>query len=179
MVTMEDEDTETFEKFMEWLNTDVLVEYEGPDRSDEDLEGTSLIPLFNVYLFAERRIIPRLQNAAVDAIIPLIKDVRIPANEIRHVWTRTTESSPISRLLVISMLSSYPRGEFQENMDQYDITFIAAVATCGAIFFEEALFLTGTPKCSAMKKLVKEAADPWKTRCEQYHTHELSEPRCG
>lgn len=176
VVTLEDEDIETFEKLVEWLNTDVLVGYEGPEIADEEFDGTSL---FNVYLFAEKRIILLLQNAAVDAIIPLINDGYIPANEIRHVWTRTTESSPICKLLVNSMLSSYPYREFQKHIDQYEMTFIAAVATCGASFFDEARCFIDSHRGAGMKALVNEAANPWETRCEQYHIHEPSEPRCG
>ena len=78
------------------------------------------------------------------------------------------------------MLSSYRREEFQKHVDQYDITFIAAVATCGASFFDEARCPTCSHKISAgMEVLVKAAADPWETRCGQYHIHEPSEPRCG
>ena len=180
MVILEDEDAETFEEFVEWLNTNVLVEYEGPEISDEDFDATSLASLFNVYLFAEKRIIPLLQNASVDAILPLIKDVIIDANKIRHVWPRTTESSPIRKLLVNSMLSGYPSEEFQKHVDQYDTAFIAAVATCGAEFFNEARSWTYSYNiCAGMGALVNAVADPWETRCEQYHIHEPSEPRCG
>ena len=87
-VTLDDEDPEVFRTFNAWLYTDVLVE-----DTDPEMQQWSL--LFRIYVFAEKRIIPLLRNAAIDEIIRAHAKRSIPTEEIRHAWARiSTTQAP-------------------------------------------------------------------------------------
>ena len=172
VVTLDDEDPETFRTFNAWLYTDVLVEDAGP-------EVTSFRSLFNVYLFAEKRIIPLLQNAAIDAIIRANVKISISANEIRRARTRTAETS----LLVDSMLQKCKgnlKDQFQNHIDQYDITFVAAVAIRAAELFtleRKHLDAKQDPR-SEILTWVGILCNPWRVRCTRYHIHYGEDALC-
>ncbi len=175
VVTLDDEDPETFRRFNAWLYTDVLVE-------DADPGTRSWSSLFNIYIFAEKRIIPLLQNTVIDSIIHLNALVRIPVGELRHVWSRTAESSLLRKLLVDIWLNeneTFFTNQFQSHIDQYDITFVAAVAIRAA----ELISLEYDRYKPDTREDVLQWLDvlrvPWRFRCHRYHIHEpLLETPC-
>lgn len=176
VVILDDEDPETFRMFNAWLYTDVLVEETDPLAIPWGL-------LFNVYVFAEKRIIPLLQNAAIDAIIRAHRQEFIPPIELRRAWASTAERSPLRKLLVDLRLHEAEgpfNGHFQNHIDQYDITFVAAVA------IRAAELITLNVNLQDTKPETKEAIDRWlsivlnprELRCQRYHIHEPLDIPC-
>lgn len=177
VVTLDDEDPDTFRTFNAWLYTNVLVEDPDPDKTHWSL-------LFSIYFFAEKRIIPLLQNAAIDEIIRANKNAYVPAEAMRHTWTRTAETSPLRKLLVDLRLiepDNYFVSEYQSNIDQYGVEFVAAVA----IRLKELLTLelnsTDNKPGSQVKisQWLYVISNPWEIRCQRYHTHEPLDVLCG
>lgn len=174
LVTLDDEDPRMFRRFNAWLYTDVLIE-------DGDTGAASWSSLIDMYVFAEKRIIPHLQNAVIDSIIRL-KDYTLPASVIRYGWTRTAGASPLRKLFVDTMLTETEdslKDEFQNNIEQYDITFVAAVALRAAELITLELDAKPDPEGEVVEEWLNIACDPWREGCRRYHIHEPSEPRCN
>lgn len=187
VVTLDDEDSDTFRIFNAWLYTGVLME-------DPDPKDTPWSLLVNIYVFAEKRIIPLLQNAAIDEILRAHKKTSIPTEQIRHAWTSTAETSPLRRLLVDLRLKesdTYIVGEFQKNIDQYDVGYVAAVAIRAVELIDLTedranKFILLSLDCSDTKPDFKKEIsqrgsvinDPWRLRCLRYHIHEPEDKRC-
>lgn len=94
MVLPED-DVEVFELFQFWLNSGELLD------TGESILDLSVSALIGLYLFAEARCIPQLQNLTIDALIHIIKATgKFPTGEILRIYDNTTETSPLRRLLV-------------------------------------------------------------------------------
>lgn len=176
VVTLDDEDPEIFRKFNAWLYTDVLVEDPGPEVIQWSL-------LFNLYVFAEKRIIPLLQNAAIDEIIRAHAEACIPTEEIRHAWARTAETSPLRKLLVDLRLNEDDKNfadQFRSNIDQYDIQFVAAVAIrANELLTLESNCTDDNPDSrTQICKWMYVIQNPSGLRCERYHTHGPLEILC-
>ena len=62
IVSLDDEDPEVFSLFMMWL-------YTGKLTSEGDNTPLALGPALQLYLFAEKRIVPGLQNIVIDRLI--------------------------------------------------------------------------------------------------------------
>lgn len=62
VVTLDDEDPQVFSLFMTWL-------YTGKFTSEGDNTPLALGPALQLYLFAEKRIVPGLQNIIIDRLI--------------------------------------------------------------------------------------------------------------
>ena len=176
VVTLDDEDPDTFRTFNAWLYTDVLVE-------DVDPEAIPWTLLFNIYVFAEKRIIPLLQNAVIDEIIRVNQKAPIPTTEIRRVWAKTAETSPLRKLLVDTKLNedeSYFMYQFQSHIDQYDIAFVAAVAIRATELMTLEFNRPGTKPDTRedISRWLQVISDPWRVRCQHYHTHEPLDVHC-
>ena len=174
VVTLDDEDPKIFRRFNAWLYTDVLVEA-------AELESISTSSIFEIYFFAEKRIIPLLQNAAIDAILCHNTYHSIPATQIRDVWTRTTERSRLRKLVVDSRLKGpdeHVMDQFENRLDEYDITFVAAVAMRTFELMAMCSDINWVKKTDIARWL-RDFNDPWEGRCLRYHTHEPSDPPCG
>ena len=177
VVTSDDEDPDTLRTFNAWLYTDVLVEDAGPDMIQWSF-------LFKIYVFAEKRIRPLLQNAAIDEIIRAHEKDFIPPEEIRHAWARTAETSPLRKLLVDSRLNENDKGfavQFESNIDQYDIQFVAAVAIRANELITLEIHRTDNKPDSKTRisKWLYVIQNPWELRCQRYHTHGPLDVLCG
>lgn len=176
VVTLDDEEPETFRMFNAWLYTDVLVE-------DSDPLAISWSSLFNIYIFAEKRIIPLLQNAAIDAIIRASKKENFPSEEIRHAWAMTGEKSSLRKLLVDLRLyegEDYFNDQFRTHIDDYDIAFVAAVAMRAAELITLSLDREDSKleAKGAIAQWLRMIHDPWDLRCQRYHIHEALSVPC-
>lgn len=176
VVTLDDEEPETFRMFNAWLYTDVLVE-------DSDPLAISWSSMFNIYIFAEKRIIPLLQNAAIDAIIRASKKENFPSEEIRHAWAMTGEKSSLRKLLVDLRLyegEDYFNDQFRTHIDDYDIAFVAAVAMRAAELITLSLDREDSkPEAKeAITQWLRMIHDPWDLRCQRYHIHEALAVPC-
>ena len=177
VVTLDDEDPEIFRTFNAWLYTDVLVE-----DTDPEMQQWSL--LFKIYVFAEKRIVPLLQNAAIDEIIRAHAKHSIPTEEIRHAWARTAEASPLRKLLVDLRLNENDEvfvEQFRSNIDQYDIQFVAAVAIRANELITLEIDSTDNKPDSKrqISKRLYAIQNPWELRCQRYHTHGPLDIPCG
>ena len=90
-----DETVPVIRMFNLWLYTQKIV---GPDGSEDDIKCHDLIDL---YIFAEKRVIPKLQDAAVLAVLRLMETRnRNPLPYVTQIWKNTAEKSGLRRLFV-------------------------------------------------------------------------------
>lgn len=158
MMALPEEDAEVFELFQFWLNSDRLLDTGG---SVADLSSSLLIGL---YLFAEARCIPQLQNMTINALILNIKVTKeFPAGDVHRIYDNTTETSPLRRLLtdIGARIDELRRGWFQREEDNlYNNAFLIDLVL--ALYNE---------------KLKKGPQDFTKLRCN-YHIHSEAEKCC-
>ena len=94
-ISLLEEDPEIFELFQLWVykGTFLLA-----GQEIQDLASTSLVDL---YIFAEARDIPTLQNSVVNALIELeVTDGQIPTDVLSRVYANTRITSPLRKLIV-------------------------------------------------------------------------------
>ena len=93
---MKEEDPEIFRRFKNWLYSEKLI---SESETDKNLPWQVII---EVYSFAERRGIPRLQNKCVDTVIKKIEDGGLfPGQaDVNTLWKRTTNSLRFRQLLL-------------------------------------------------------------------------------
>ncbi len=91
VIVLLDEKSEVFRRFNEWLYTHEVLQ--GVLSVNGKTDNWSI--LFDLYIFAEKRGIPRLQNAVVDAVIITSKVVHaMPACQlIARLWENIPEKS--------------------------------------------------------------------------------------
>ncbi|KAG7004696.1 hypothetical protein G7Y79_00024g056460 [Physcia stellaris] len=96
-IEMPDEDPEIFKRFQYWLYTGSLLDDTIPG-------GDILMPsvLADIFIFAEARGIPSLQNAAIDALIDqrYLSPPRLPHRCLHRIYDNTPEDSPLRKLVV-------------------------------------------------------------------------------
>lgn len=93
-IEMAEDDADVFHRFQYWAYTGVI---EQEPRNQSDISWHTLIDL---YVFAEVRCIPALQNAAIDAVIRKHESSpRAPIEEYRYIYENTAEKSPLRRFL--------------------------------------------------------------------------------
>lgn len=93
---MAEDDAEVFRHFQYWAYTGTL------EQKPHDPTEISWHILIGIYVFAEARCIPILQNIAMDAIISKHESsMRAPIEEYRYIYDNTAESSPVRRFLVL------------------------------------------------------------------------------
>ena len=98
-IEMPDEDAEVFEYFQLWAYTDCVV-----TETETEKDVTPML-LIKLYVFAEARCIPRLQNAALDVLIVRMT-TKIPVGHLKFVYANTAENSSLRRLFVDQMAST-------------------------------------------------------------------------
>lgn len=100
-VNLADEDPAIFSRFNQWVYTQKLCT--DAETPKELLWST----IFDLYTFAERRGIPRLQNACIDVIIRKVKSGgTFPNQEILNpLWKTTGKVSPL-RLLLLELFAA-------------------------------------------------------------------------
>ena len=115
-----EESTDVFDCFNAWLYTRILIDnqtlYSKP--SDPDISNH----LCAIYIFAEKYLIPRLQNACIDALINRAHKTQIyHVSGMVHIWENTREGSPLRRYLTDSLARYGSHDEMVEAMANKDI----------------------------------------------------------
>ena len=88
-------DPEIFERFQLWAYRGTLL------LQGQEIKNLNSTILTELYIFAEARDVPTLQNAAVDALIQWEVSVKkIPTNALSRIYANTRVTSPIRRLVV-------------------------------------------------------------------------------
>ena len=171
-MVLEDEDVETFQRFNEWLYAKVLL------QEHEKKDGSSHRILADLFIFAEKRIIPRLQNDTIDALIRLADATNecLAPSDIERIWLHTAESSKLRRFAVDEFVYTANLGysfDKKNGGETFDADFVRQVA----------MGLWATIRDSE----ANDRADHrtyvdfklWKHRCCRYHTHEDAESLCA
>lgn len=163
-----DENPEVFARFATWLYTGKVVSKEEVKAS---IDNDPFLPIIDLYVFAEKRIIPRLQNHIIDAVLrTLEKQVLIISRSVvGRIWKGTMESSKI-RAFVLDYYVRY--ASLRGPATEYPPEFLAAVA--------KALYeLIRAPTKNLLLDLTPFLKqDFWKLRCERYHVHEPTDAKC-
>ncbi len=159
VVTLEGEKPDAFRQFVEWLYNNFIAY--------QELEGLDVMPLFELYLLAERLIMHQLQNDVIDALIKFYNETKIvPCQEIRYAWQHADTDSGLRLLLkdfyVKLQLSSSFNSRKERQMQPKD-------------FLVEVLF--GFYKAKDAGRELGKSFDFWAYRCK-YHFHYWDEVRC-
>ena len=95
-IYMDDEDANLFRLVKAWMYTQHIA-----DTLGEEIEY--IFELFALYIFGEKRMIPKLRHYAISTIIEGLKMLKkMPNNDqlITYVYENTSESNPLRKLLV-------------------------------------------------------------------------------
>ena len=93
-IEMAEDDADVFHCFQYWAYTGVI---EQEPRNHSDISWHTLIDL---YIFAEVRCIPALQNTAINVLIRKHESSpRAPIEEYRYIYENTAEKSPLRKFL--------------------------------------------------------------------------------
>lgn len=154
-----EDDPKIFERFQLWLYTGKVF-----DRGEKStaLDHSMLV---DIYVFAESRCIPGLQNHLVDTIIR--KSAR-EAFYLRpsdgNMYSNTASSSPL-RELAVHMAAHLGRLDCPSwELDKYPKDFLIAL-------------VLALHKRSGLEKDSDRQATLWENRCK-YHVHLKGEPLC-
>lgn len=94
-IKMVEDDAEVFSYFQYWVYTGVIKQ-----RPREPTNEITSHTLAGIYIFAEARCIPALQNMAIDILISKHESSpRAPIEEYRYIYENTAERSPVRRFL--------------------------------------------------------------------------------
>ena len=158
-IELAEDDPKVFERIQLWLYQDTLVEPE-----EHPLYFNILIDL---YLFANARGMPQLQNAALDAFIDRNKVMNaLPDGSIHRIYENTTQASCLRKLYVDITIrnkaitrESWDYAEDKENRfpKQYLLDLIIRLND---------------------DRNDRKPTDFRKIRCD-YHIHGKDEPRCS
>lgn len=100
-IHMPDEDPVIFGRFNEWLYT------QKPCNGTDTPKELPWSAIFDIYTFAEKRGVPKLQNACINVIIRKAKsDVPFPSQDILNpLWKTTGKVFPL-RLLLLELFAA-------------------------------------------------------------------------
>ena len=97
-IDMADEDAAVFQHFNEWVYTQKLF---------PETESVPWSTVFDVYTFAERRGVPKLQNACIDVVIRKADDGGLfPCQNILNPLWKTTGKVSQLRLLLLELYAA-------------------------------------------------------------------------
>ncbi|KAM0799296.1 hypothetical protein BDR22DRAFT_856065 [Usnea florida] len=95
-IEMAEDDADVFHCFQYWAYTGVI------DREPRDHSEISWRTLIDLYIFAEVRCIPALQNSAMNVLIRKHESSpRAPIEEYRYIYENTAKSSPLRKFLAM------------------------------------------------------------------------------
>ena len=157
VINLRDEDPDVFWGFKEWL-------YSGAVAYQHYARHETWFALLDLYVFAEKRVIPRFQNALIDAMINVWgENNTYPDTEIHLAWINTAILSPLHSFLTELYVRYVPLDEcFGQNAEKrgcFDVDFVMRVA----IATDEASESVETSL--------------WKDRC-LWHIHGPEDPPC-
>ena len=100
-ITLADEDPAIFSRFNEWVYRGKLC------TATETPKDISWNTIFDIYTFAERSRIPKLQNACINVIIRKAKiGAPFPSQDMLNpLWKNTSKVSPL-RLLLLELFAA-------------------------------------------------------------------------
>jgi hypothetical protein len=113
-IEMPEEDAEVFKYFQLWAYTDcILTESE----TEKDILPILLIKL---YIFAEARCMPRLQNAVIDLFIDkMVTSNSVPVKQLNFIYANTADGSLLRRLFVDLSASTISLSKSTWVMEQF------------------------------------------------------------
>ncbi len=167
IVGLNDEDPHLFQIFNQWLYTGALL-FDSQDLDPDEKNSAQWSAMLNLYVFAEKRVIPRLQNDLIDTMWKFFLEDYFPAIEVIPAWDQTAKSSPLHAFLVdLYVFHGNLEHLFHEDSDiamSFHVDFAMRVAKeSNALAFSDG----DRTKDFSM----------WNNRC-QYHVHDSSEPLC-
>ena len=134
MIELPEDDVTLFECFRVWLDSPISQKSlpSAPDFETE-IDPDIIIDskaLFDLYIFADMRDIPLLQNFTIDAIILVSeRNDTFIGHLIHHVYDRTTPKSPLRKLLVDWWMDACDLTWLEEQYyDKYSKRFLFDVA---------------------------------------------------
>lgn len=168
VVVLDDEDPLLFQVFNEWLYTGNLL-FHCEDPHIDKRNSTKWSAMLNLYVFAEKRIIPKLQNDLIDAMWKFaIDEDYYPDIEVIPAWARTAKTSPLHTFLVDLYVYHANLQEFFRDDSEIVIDFHVDFVMRIARESNDLAFSDGN---------LSEDFNMWNNRCK-YHVHEGSEPLC-
>lgn len=92
-ITLPEDDAKVFEHFQLWIYTGAFMEAQETKKEEKwDI-------IISLYLFAEARGIPELQNLAIDTYMYNVAALKqVPTRKFRQIYDNTMASSPLRRL---------------------------------------------------------------------------------
>ena len=159
-IMLENESINAFERFNCWIYSGLLK----ADWSTEDLLET--------YIFAEMRIIPRLQNALVNRMLTLVrnKDMEMRPTVLNHAWKNTIKLQPF-------LIDAFVFGGDMDEAHKLSYEFLAAVARRSNDLYKQ-----GVDWCRGIYNYngyFCAEEEPFSQPCERYHVHEEESPSCN
>lgn len=124
---MPEEDPAVFKRFQLWLYTGSVIDISAHEEDRPDWRS-----VISIYIFAERRGIPALQNLVIDTLIDLrYKRNEIPGRNIDQIYSGTMANDPLRRLVVRLMTESH--------IDLKRLDWISCLDSCPAEFFRDVI----------------------------------------
>lgn len=167
VVILDDEDPHLFQVFNEWLYTgEFFFDCQGSDLDEKNSAQWSA--MLDLYIFPEKRVIPKLQNDLVDTMWKFAQEMHhYPSIEVTPAWAQTAKTSPLHTFLVDLYVYHADLQDlfhdYREKFGSFPIDFVMGVAKES----NELAFCDDRTTDFSM----------WNNRCN-YHVHQLSEPLC-
>ena len=94
-IDLPEEDVTVFDMFMLWIYGGSLLEKE------ESAKSFTQKTVINIYVFAEARHMPGLQNAAIDLLIDqMVASNQVEIENVKYIYENTWVTSPLRKLYV-------------------------------------------------------------------------------
>ncbi|KAI4209232.1 MAG: hypothetical protein LQ351_007811 [Letrouitia transgressa] len=122
-IYLADETPQTFRLVNFWLYTGILTDDEDPEAptpNPEELLGPSWNELVDVYIFAERKLMPALQDACIELFIRrIIKSTTFPQQILGRVWQHTSDGSTMQQLIFDLLTRCFHISEWIETTKRF------------------------------------------------------------
>lgn len=114
VIRLPEDDVKVFERFQLWIYTGTFIE---AGETEKDMDDDLIIGL---YLSAEARGIPQLQNLAIDCYINNFDALgEVQTRVFRRIYENTLPSSPLRRLITdLTVISGGPSW-FSEGLEKH------------------------------------------------------------
>ncbi len=168
-MSLKNDDPGTFSRFNGWLYTGVLLGEEEMNIND------SYTPLIDLYLFAERMMMPSLENDVIDAMLRLAEefDCSLDSEEIQKLWDGTSPSSKMREFAIDQYVYRVKTDEALGPEYPHEFLSLFALNLWRGLWRGESNCRPSHEELDAWYDF-----DMWKSRCSRYHTHEAGEPSC-
>lgn len=97
-----------FGVFVHWIYSQCLQDNEGGMPSSKELA--------NLWIFADEKLIPRLQNQAAEALNEVFAKQPFDTDFFNHIYHHTLEGSALRRLVVHLFLGKYATIEVEDDL---------------------------------------------------------------